>query len=180
MILKARSPFHIELTDTEGDTPTQELPVFTCADTVISGLAIDSYGNVTNPTVTVGTFHSIDPSDFNQVYENVTHNVTVYITTDETTHTPPYKGISNELRCVVQVIQPETAETISTNCKEWTVYNNSSQETMNVYYYDCANVLTTNLVGVNATMTICVYPQTVPWVSNQFLGGVIETDTTCT
>ena len=79
MIIKARSPFTV--TNTES-SPTTELPRFTCEDTVITGLAIAANGTVTNPTVSVGTFHSIEPSSFSTVEVDTTHNVVVYVTYD--------------------------------------------------------------------------------------------------
>ena len=103
-MIKARSPFFIEH---EEPAPPAVLPRFTCADTVISGLSIAADGTITNPTVTVGTFHSTEPSSFGTVNVDTVRNVQVLITYDPTTHRPP-SGTSNEIYCIVQATQPAT------------------------------------------------------------------------
>ena len=156
-IIKARSPFTIK--HTESNVPTT-LPIFTCEDTEITGLAIASDGTVTNPTVSVGTFHSIEPSTFSTVTEDKVHNVVVLITYDPSTHRSPYET-SGELRCVVEVTQTGTP-TVDTSCKTFTIYNQSPTNILAVQYQNCSNVSTTIYVNVQSSLSVCVYGGTVP------------------
>lgn len=150
-MIKARSPFFIEH---EEPAPPAVLPRFTCADTVISGLSIAADGTITNPTVTVGTFHSTEPSSFGTVNVDTVRNVQVLITYDPTTHRPP-SGTSNEIYCIVQATQPATV--VAAFPKNYRVTNNSTTETALISYiaFDGGQQIT-HYLAPSSTVDICV------------------------
>ena len=175
MIIKARSPFTIKLNE---PSPPVELPRFTCADTVISGLAIAADGTVTNPTVTVGTFNGIEPSTFTTVEEDKVHNVIVKVTYDNTTHRPPSET-DGDIHCVVQVTQAGTP--VVQTCTTYTVRNPHPTDNAFVNYQDCSNANTTIYVAAASVQDICVYQGTTPTVMVQYnLAYAFNTNTTCT
>ncbi len=175
-IIKARSPFTITNTEL---SPPAELPRFTCEETSISGLAIAADGTVTNPTVTVGTFHSIEPSSFSTVEEDTTHNVIVYVTYPSTTHRPPSET-SAEIGCVVEVTQDGTPTT-DTNCKNWQIRNPHPTDQAFVNYQNCSNINTTLYVPAATNQTICVYTGTIPLVMGTLnLAYALNLNTNCT
>lgn len=175
-IIKARSPFTIKEVEA---APPVVLPVFTCAETSITGLAIAADGTVTNPTVSVGTFHSIEPSSFTTVEEDTVHNVTVFVTYNSATHRPPSET-SSEIGCVVQVTQ-EGTPTVDNNCKNWQVRNPHPTDQAFVNYQDCSNTNTTLYVPAATNQVICVYTGTVPTVMGTLnLAYAINQNTNCT
>lgn len=174
-IIKARSPFTIKNTE---PSPPAELPAFTCADTVISGLAIAADGTVTNPTVTVGTFHSIEPSTFDEVEEDTVHNVVVYVTYDSNDFNPPSQT-STEIGCVVQVTQDGTPPT--STCQTWRVYNNHTSAQAFVNWNDCSGTSQVYYVGDGSYYDICVKEGEAPTVMvDGNLAYAINLQTTCT
>lgn len=150
-MIKARSPFFIE--HQEPAAPAV-LPRFTCEDTVISGLSIAANGTITNPTVTVGTFHSVEPSSFGTVNVDTVRNVQVLVTYNATTHRPP-SGTSNEIYCIVQATQPATV--VAAYQKNYRVTNNSTTETALINYiaFD-GNQEITHYLAPSSTVDICV------------------------
>ena len=168
MIIKARSPFTV--TNTE-PSPTTELPRFTCGDTVITGLAIAADGTVTNPTVSVGTFHSIEPSSFSTVEVDTTHNVVVYVTYASSNF--------NEIGCVFQVTQDATVPTPT--CNEWQLRNPHPTEQAFYQYNDCSNTLVSGYLAAASVLTICAYQGTVPLMMvDQNLAYAFNLNTSCT
>ena len=121
-MIKARSPYYIEH---EEPAAPAVLNRFTCEDTVISGLAVAANGTITNPTASVGTFHSVEPSSFGTVTTDTVRNVVVYVTYDSSKFRPPTDS-SDEIGCTVQVTQPATVT--PAHCKTYRVTNNSSTE----------------------------------------------------
>ena len=175
MIIKARSPFTV--TNTE-PSPTTELPRFTCGDTVITGLAIAADGTVTNPTVSVGTFHSIEPSSFSTVEVDTTHNVVVYVTYDSSNFRPPSET-STEIGCVVQVTQDATVPTPT--CNNWQLRNPHPTEQAFYQYTDCSNNLVSGYLAAATNLTICAYQGTVPLMMvDQNLAYPYNLNTSCT
>lgn len=152
-MIKARSPFFIEH---EEPAPPAILPRFTCADTVISGLSITADGTITNPTVTVGTFHSTEPSSFGTVSVDTVRNVQVLVTYNATTHRPP-SGTSNEIYCIVQFTQPATV--VLAHCKAYRVTNHSTTGLATINYLSCDGTQNiTHTLAANSTVDICVAP----------------------
>lgn len=175
MIIKARSPFTI--TNTE-PSPPAELPRFTCADTEITGLAIAADGTVTNPTVSVGTFHSIEPSSFSTVEVDTTHNVIVHVTYDSNDFRPP-SATSNEIGCVVQVTQEATP--VTPTCNEWQLRNPHPTDQAFYQYNDCSNTLVSGYLAAATNLTICAYPGTVPLMMVEFnLAYAYNLNNSCT
>lgn len=174
MIIRARSPFTIKQTE---PSPPVELPRFTCADTVISGLAIAADGTVTNPTVTVGTFHSIEPSTFTTVEVDTTHNVVVKVTYDNTNFRPPSET-STESYCVVQVTQPATP--VAETCNSWEIRNPHPTDQAFYQYTDCNEVLQSGYVAAATIITICAFQGTSPLVMGTLnLAYPFNLNTTC-
>lgn len=161
MIIRARSPFTIKQTE---PSPPVELPRFTCADTVISGLAIAADGTVTNPTVTVGTFHSIEPSTFTTVEVDTVHNVVVKVTYDNTNFRPPSET-STESYCVVQVTQPATV--VPSTCLNFELRNPHPTDQAYYQYVNCSNSAISGYLASATNLTVCVYPNTTPFITNQ-------------
>lgn len=149
-MIKARSPFFIEH---EEPAAPVELPRFTCADTQISGLSIAADGTITNPTVSVGTLHSIEPSSFGISYVPITRTMVVYVTYDATNHRPPTSS-SDEIGCTVQFTQPATPFTPIN--REFTVTNHSTTENASVTYYNTSQVYQTETISPSTTITICI------------------------
>lgn len=174
MIIKARSPFTIKNIE---PAPPTELPRFTCADTVISGLAIAADGTVTNPTVSVGTFHSIEPSTFTTVGVDTSHNVVVKVTYDSNDFRPPSET-STETFCVVTVVQPATV--VASTCTTFQVRNYHNNELAYCDYYDCSNQLQSITIAAGNTQDICVYQNTVPSVWGALGAFSFNTNVTCT
>ncbi len=152
-MIKARSPFFIEHEETAAPAV---LPRFTCEDTVISGLTIAANGTITNPTVTVGTLHSLEPSSFGTVSVDTVRNVQVLITYNATTHRPP-SDTSNEIYCVVQATQPATVA--AAHQKNYRVTNHSTTETALISYiaFDGGQEIT-HYLAASSTVDICVAP----------------------
>ena len=175
MIIRARSPFHI--TNNE-PAPPVELPRFTCADTVISGLAIAADGTVTNPTVTVGTFHSIEPSAFTTVEVDTVHNVVVKVTYDNTNFRPPSET-STESYCVVQVTQPATP--VVETCNSWQLRNPHPTDQAFYQYTDCSNTLVSGYLAAATNLTVCAYQGTIPIMMVEYnLAYPYNLNTSCT
>lgn len=152
-MIKARSPYYIEH---EEPAAPAVLPRFTCADTEITGLAIAADGTVTNPTVTVGTFHSIEPSTFGTVSVDTVRNVQVLVTYDASNFLPP-SGTSNEVYCLKQVTQPATV--VSAHCKSYRVTNHSTTGLATINYLSCDGTQNiTHTLAVNSSVDICVAP----------------------
>ena len=163
MIIRARSPFTIKQTE---PSPPTVLPRFTCADTVISGLAIAANGTVTNPTVTVGTFHSIEPSTFTAVDVATVHNVVVKVTYDSNSfRIPSETSDSTEVHCVVQVTQPATV--VAATCTNFELRNPHTTEVAYYQYVNCSNTAISGYLAANTNLTVCVYPNTTPFITNQ-------------
>lgn len=173
-IIKARSPFTIKEVES---APTVELPVFSCGETSITGLAIAADGTVTNPTVSVGTFHSIEPSTFSTVEEDTVHNVYVLVTYPSATHRPPSQT-SSEIGCLVQVTQ-EGTPTVDNNCKNWQIRNPHPTDSAFVSYQNCSNALTVFYIPAATNQVICVYTGTVPTVMGD-LAYALNQNTNCT
>ena len=152
-MIKARSPYFIEI---EEPSPPAILQRFTCEDTRITGLSIAADGTITNPTVTVGTFHSIEPSSFGTVPVNTIRNVLVYVTYDPNDFRPPTDE-SNEIGCLVQVTQPAT--TIIAYQKNYRVTNHSTENNALINYiaFD-GNQEITHFLAPSSTVDICVAP----------------------
>ena len=152
-MIKARSPYFIEH---EEPSAPAVLPRFTCADTVISGLAIAANGTITNPSVSVGTFHSVEPSSFGTVGTDTVRNVVVYVTYDSSNFRPPTDS-SNEIGCTVQVTQPATLTPAS--CKTYRVTNSSTTDNGTVSYLSCDGQQDiTYTIPPSSSIDICVYP----------------------
>ena len=174
-IIKARSPFTIKEVEA---APPVVLPVFTCAETSITGLAIAADGTVTNPTVSVGTFHSIEPSSFSTVEEDTVHNVTVFVTYNSSTHRPPSET-SSEIGCLVQVTQEETP--VVETCNEWQLRNPHPTDQAFYQYNDCSNTLVSGYLAAATNLTICAYQGTVPIMMVEYnLAYAFNLNTTCT
>lgn len=152
-MIKARSPFFIEH---EEPAPPVVLQRFSCDDTVISGLSIAADGTITNPTVTVGTFHSVEPSSFGTVPVDTLRNVQVLVTYDQANFLPP-SGTSYEIYCLKQVLQPAT--TIIAYQKNYRVTNHSTTENALINYiaFD-GNQEITHFLAPSSTVDICVAP----------------------
>jgi len=152
-VIRARSPFFIE--HEESSAPTV-LPRFTCHDTSITGLSIAANGTITNPSVSVGTLHSVEPTSFGTVSTATTRNVLVYVTYDSSNFRPPTDS-SNQIACPVQFTQPAT--TVAASQKKFRVTNNSTTQTALLQY-----VAFNGSVQINHTMQpletvdICVAP----------------------
>ncbi len=152
-MIRARSPFFIE--HEESSAPTV-LPRFTCHDTSITGLSIAANGTITNPSVSVGTLHSVEPTSFGTVSTATTRNVLVYVTYDSSNFRPPTDS-SNQIACPVQFTQPAT--TVAASQKKFRVTNNSTTQTALLQY-----VAFNGSVQINHTMQpletvdICVAP----------------------
>lgn len=174
-IIKARSPFTIKEVEA---APPVELPVFSCEETSITGLAIAADGTVTNPTVSVGTFHSIEPSSFSTVEEDTVHNVTVFVTYPSATHRPPSET-SSEIGCVVQVTQEGTP--VVETCNEWELRNPHPTDAAFYQYRDCSNNLVNGYLAAASHLTICAYPGNVPLMMVEYnLAYAFNENTTCT
>lgn len=152
-MIKARSPFFIEH---EEPAPPVVLQRFSCDDTVISGLSIAADGTITNPTVTVGTFHSVEPSSFGTVPVDTLRNLYVLVTYDQANFLPP-SGTSYEVYCYKQVLQPAT--TIIAYQKNYRVTNHSTTENALINYiaFD-GNQEITHFLAPSSTVDICVAP----------------------
>ncbi len=152
-MIKARSPYYIEH---EEPAAPAVLNRFTCEDTVISGLAVAANGTITNPTASVGTFHSVEPSSFGTVTTDTVRNVVVYVTYDSSKFRPPTDS-SDEIGCTVQVTQPATVT--PAHCKTYRVTNNSSTENGLLNYIACDGQQTiTYTIPPSTSVDICVYP----------------------
>lgn len=150
-MIKARSPFFIEHEETAAPTV---LPRFTCDDTVISGLEIAANGTITNPTVSVGTLHSIEPSSFGTVTVATSRIVNVKVTYDSANFRPPTDD-SDEIYCAVEYLQPATVT--AAHCKTYEVENHSTDETATVRYIACdGDQLIVHTLQPSSSVTICV------------------------
>tara|TARA_R100000231_G_scaffold139023_1_gene118915 strand:- start:10084 stop:10632 length:549 start_codon:yes stop_codon:yes gene_type:complete len=152
-VIRARSPFFIE--HEESSAPTV-LPRFTCADTSITGLSIAANGTITNPSVSVGTLHSIEPTSFGTVTTATVRNVLVYVTFDSSNFRPPTDS-SNQIACPVSFEQPAT--TVAAAQKNFRVTNNSTTETAFLQYtaFD-GSVQINHTMQPSETVDICVAP----------------------
>lgn len=173
--IKARSPFIIKEIE---PAPPVELPVFDCNETTITGLAIAADGTVTNPTVSVGTFHSISPSTFGTVEEETVHNVVVFVTYPSATHRPPSET-SSEIGCTIQVTQAATP--VAETCNQWQLRNPHPTDAAFYQYTDCSNTLVSGYLSAATNQTICAYQGTVPLLMVEFnLAYAFNLNTSCT
>lgn len=152
-MIKARSPFYIEH---EEPAAPAVLPRFTCADTVITGLSIAADGTITNPSVSVGTFHSTEPSSFGTVPVDTIRYVQVLVTYDSNDFLPPSET-SNEIYCLKTFVQPATV--VAAHCKSYRVTNNDNTNNTLITYVSCdGNQNITHFLPPNSTVDICVAP----------------------
>lgn len=177
-MIKARSPYYIEH---EEPAAPVVLPRFTCADTVISGLSIAADGTITNPSVSVGTFHSVEPSSFGISYVAIRRTMVVYVTYDATNFRPPSET-SSEIGCTVEFTQPATAFTPFN--REFTVTNHSTTENASVTYFNTTQVYETEQIPPNTTITICIGYSSYNEVHMPSVAGsnvtYLQTGNTCT
>ena len=177
MIIRARSPFTIT---TNQPAPPAVLPRFTCADTVISGLAIAPDGTVTLPTVTVGTFHSIEPSTFEAVEVDTLHNVVVKVTYDSNNFRPPSET-SAESYCVLPVYQSATV--VPDTCISFELRNPHPTDNAYFQYINCSGTTITGTLDPASILTVCLQPNWTPFVTNfgtQKLAYYFNLNTPCT
>ena len=156
MIIKARSPFHIQQ---QNLVAAPETPQLLCEDIDFAGFEVNVSGAITQGTAkliedqTALTISSISPASFDRAVVTEPRTIFVNITIPS-----GYLNAGGTLNCSTIVTQE--AQAIVLTCKTMRVINNSTTETLKVKYIECGNVEKILSVGTDSQQDVCVESNT--------------------